>query len=95
MYSVPAYRGNTPQGNQFIPMMMNLDYAPQQYNQVNLMNLISDMKEYEAKKESNTLFDFAKGDPLATTKVMDIHKEKGGNLAFANSSGKQELGVVD
>ena len=62
---------------------------------MNLMNLVSNMNEYHAKDGSSTVFDFAKGDPLATTSVTDLHKDAGGNLVFANSNGKQDIGVVD
>ena len=58
------------------------------------MNLESNMKEFHAKAGSATVFDFAKGDPLATTNVNDLHKDAGAQLAFSGSSGKQEQGVT-
>ena len=61
---------------------------------MNLMNLNSNVNEYHAKAGSATVFDFAKGDPLATTSVNDLHKDAGAKLHFSGSTGKQELGVT-
>ena len=41
------------------------------------------------------MFDFNNGDPMANTKVNDMHKEAGASIDFSGASGKQEIGVID
>ena len=64
-----------------------------------LMNLATQkgtsIKEFEAKKGSQTMFDFQNGDPMANTKIKDMHMKAGANVDFAGASGKQELGVMN
>ena len=60
-----------------------------------LMDLATDMNEYHAKKGSNSMFDFSKGDPLKNTNIKDLHKDAGAHLNFHGATGKQEIGVVN
>ena len=60
-----------------------------------LQNLKNTVAEYEAKSGSETMFDFNNGDPMANTKVNDMHKEAGASIDFSGASGKQEIGVID
>ena len=59
-----------------------------------LANLASNVNEYHAKSGSNSIFDFSKGDPLATTTVNDLHKDKGAALRFNEASADQQQGVT-
>ena len=59
-----------------------------------LQNLVTDVHEFHAKDGSNTIFDFNKGDPLATTTVNDLHKDKGAQLSFAGATANQQQGVT-
>ena len=59
------------------------------------MNLRSNMNEYHAQSGSNTMFDFKKGNPLATTNVNDMHKDAGAKLSFNGATGNQQMGVVN
>ena len=72
--------------------LMNLD-------EYDLMNLATQkgtsINEFEAKKGSQTMFDFKNGDPLANTHVKDMHMRAGAKIDFAGASGKQEMGVMD
>ena len=67
--------------------MQNLRY-------MDLANLNTDVKEYHAKSGSNSIFDFSKGDPLATTTVTDLHKDKGAALSFNGATADQQQGVT-
>ena len=64
-----------------------------------LMNLATkkgtSINEFEAKKGSETMFDFQNGDPLANTHIKDMHMKAGANIDFAGASGKQELGIAN
>ena len=60
-----------------------------------LQNLKTEIAEYEAKKGSQTMFDFNNGDPLKGTHVADMHKQAGASINFSGASGKQELGGID
>ena len=60
-----------------------------------LMNLVNNVNEYDAKKGSETMFDYSKGDPLAGTKITDMHKEAGASIDFNGATGTQEVGVTD
>ena len=53
------------------------------------------MKEFHAKKGSKAIFDFKNGDPLATSKVADMHKDKGAKLAFNGATADQQVGVTN
>ena len=59
------------------------------------MNLETDVKEFDAKKGSETEFDFSKGDPLADTNITDMHKEAGADIDFNDATTDQKLGVID
>ena len=58
------------------------------------MNLDTNVNSYRLKDGGNAIFDFRTGDPLAATKINDLSKQAGGNLAFVGSNSNQELGVV-
>ena len=80
-----------------VPALMNLyrigdsDFA--------LMNLKdtkgTNVKEFEAKKGSETMMDFSHGDPLANSKIGDMHMKAGASIDFNGASGKQEMGVMN
>ena len=81
---------------------MRLDFPMDRVYMVNLedlgfglMNLNTAVGEYHARAGSTTMMDFSRGDPLANTKVNDMHKDAGARIAFNGSTGKQELGVID
>jgi hypothetical protein len=54
----------------------------------------TNIKEFEAKAGSQTMFDFNNGDPLANTDVTDMHMQKGAAIDFDGASGKQEVAVL-
>ena len=67
--------------------------------QLMLMNLATtkgtNIKEFDAKAGSETMMDFNNGDPLANTKINDMHMHKGSSVDFSGATGEQELGVMD
>ena len=52
------------------------------------MNLVNNIGEYHAGAGSETMFDFANGDPLAGTNIADMHKSAGASIDFNNATGK-------
>ena len=55
----------------------------------------TNIKEFEAKAGSETMFDYNNGDPLANTDITDMHMQKGAAIDFSGASGKQEVAVLD
>ena len=64
-----------------------------------LMNLATtkgtNIKEFDAKAGSEVMMDFNNGNPLANTKINDMHMHKGASIDFSGATGNQELGVMD
>ena len=64
-----------------------------------LMNLAdikgTQINEFEAKKGSETMFDFQNGDPLANTNIDDMHMKAGASIDFNGATGMQEVGVMN
>ena len=69
------------------------------YPTFGLMNLAdikgTQINEFEAKKGSETMFDFQNGDPLANTNIDDMHMKAGASIDFNGASGMQEIGVMN
>merc|ERR1712178_91047 len=55
----------------------------------------TNVNEFEAKKGSETMFDFKNGDPLANSNIKDMHMKAGASVDFNGASGKQEMGVMN
>jgi hypothetical protein len=52
-----------------------------------LINLETDIKAYDAKKGSETMFDYSKGDPFADTNIGEMSKEAGANIDYTGATG--------
>ena len=55
----------------------------------------TNIKEFEAKAGSETMFDYNNGDPLANTDITDMHMKKGAAIDFSGATGKKEVAVLD
>ena len=49
----------------------------------------TNVNEFEAKKGSETMFDFNNGDPLANTNMGKMSMEAGAGVNFSGETGKQ------
>ena len=95
-YYTPEFENLDIQHSMFAqPHLINRPMGYKPRGQFRLMDLATDMNEYHAKKGSNLMFDFSKGDPLKNTNIKDLHKDAGAHLNFHGASGKQEMGVVN
>ena len=53
------------------------------------------MDKLIGRKDSDTVFDFSKDDPLQKTKIDFARLEKGASLVFKNAAGDEQFSVVD
>ena len=78
------------------PVLLNLEGLDSEYALINLKNTQgTTVNEFEAKKGSSTMFDFKNGDPLANTKIKDMHMKAGAAVDFNGANGKQEMGITN
>jgi hypothetical protein len=60
-----------------------------------LQNLATQIGEYEAGADSTSVFDYAKGNPFATTTAKDFLAHKGASFKFIGATPVEEQGVFD
>merc|ERR1712167_232114 len=70
---------------------MNLE---QLMDYIEMENLKTDIGKFHAKGGSDTVFDYSKGNPLASSNVGKLSKEAGAKLHFNGASGHDQLDVT-